>query len=111
MEAKKDFETYWLENRKQILESNPEYKRIINSYKMSSGADWLLFAIPVVGAIMVMNYRPFSKELLNYLLSAVVAIVLFGLSVWVKSLITNSRPLSEVEAEIKEKCRRQYEQS
>ena len=37
------FEMLWLEKRKAILMGNEEYRKATEGYKMSSGADWLLF--------------------------------------------------------------------
>jgi hypothetical protein len=61
----KDFEVLWKENRKHILESDPEYKKIVESYKMKSGADWLLFGIPVMAAIVILETSPFGREFLT----------------------------------------------
>jgi len=78
---------------------------------MRTGADWLLFAMPVVAALLVFDWSPFQRELLNWLLSAFVAIVSFALCVAVKSWLSGARPLSEIEAEVKEQARREFEKS
>ena len=44
---KQEFETFWKANRERILMSSDEYIKATSSYKLSSGADWLLFAIPI----------------------------------------------------------------
>ncbi|MCR5130867.1 MAG: hypothetical protein K6C10_05330 [Prevotella sp.] len=108
-ENENNFEQYWLEHRQQLLNQNQEYRETLESYKMHSGADWLLFALPVVAALLVFDWHPFANELLCWVVSALVAIVCFALCVAVKSYLSNTRPLSEIEAEIKEQARKDYE--
>ena len=105
---KDDFENYWLTNRQRILAENEEYRKIKESYKMVSGADMLLYAIPFVAAICILEWSPFNGELLNWALAAVVAIVVFVLCTWFKTCTSDIRSLAEVEDEIKEKCRKEY---
>lgn len=102
------FEQYWTANRQSLLNANREYREAIDSYKMHSGADWLLFALPVVAAILVFDWSPFGRELLNWILSALVAIVSFATCVAVKSWLSGTRPLSEIEEEVKEQARRDF---
>lgn len=103
------FETLWLEKRKQILMADDEYRKATESYKMVSGADWLLFGMPVVAAIIAIDQSFFKSEILNWLFSAAVAIMAFVIAVIVKTLTNGSRPISVIEAEIKERCRKEYE--
>ena len=111
MKPDNDFERLWSENKRRILEADAEYLSIEESYRMKSGADWLLFGIPAVAAIVVLNFSIFGNELLNWMLGAVAAIVSFVICVWVKSLLNGSRPLSEVEEDIKKQCREKYEKT
>ena len=106
-----DFETLWHEQKKEILMANEEYRRILDSYKMNSGADWLLFAFPIVVAIVILEWSPTGRELVNWLIAAVAAIITFALCVWVKTLITGNRSLDEVEKEVKEQCRIRFEKT
>jgi hypothetical protein len=80
----------------------------MNSYKMNTGADRLLFAIPVVAAFVVINIGLFRKELLNWVVGAVTAIVIFVVSVWIKTLMSGNRSLEVVEKEVKEIMWRKY---
>ena len=104
--TEKEFETYWAQHRKQLLEANAEYREAIENYKMNTGADWLLFAFPVVVAVVLLDWAPFDSEVLNWVIGAVAAVVVFVLSVWVKSMITGTRPISQIEEEVKEQERR-----
>ena len=103
------FEMLWLEKRKAILMNNEEYRKATEGYKMSSGADWLLFGMPIVAAIVVLDQSFFANEMLNWLLGAGVAAVLFVIAVAVKAYIIGVRPVSEIEDEIKQRCKEQFE--
>lgn len=106
-----EFEMLWLEKRKQILAADEEYKKATESYKMTSGADWLLFGMPVVGAIIVLDGSFFSSEMVNWIVAAIVAIVMFVGAVFIKSLIVGGRPVSEIEADVKQRFREEYERT
>ena len=73
----------------------------------NSGADLILFGIPVVAGIVSINNVPLQNELLKWIVSAVITIVCFALSVWVKSLITGMVSPDEVEQRLKETKRRE----
>lgn len=103
----KEFETYWKENRMTILERNDEYRHAKENFKIHSGADLILFGIPVVAGIVSINNVPLQNELLKWIVSAVITIVCFALSVWVKSLITGTVSPDEVEQRLKEAKRRE----
>ena len=57
----------------------------------------------------ILNGSPMKNELLNWLVSALVAIVAFVICTWVKTVTSNVRSLTEIEEEIKRKCREEYE--
>ena len=98
----REFDTYWKENRMTILEKNDEYRHAKENFKIHSGADLILFGIPVVAGIVSINNVPLQNELLKWIVSAVITIVCFSLSVWVKSLITGTVSPDEVEQRLKE---------
>lgn len=101
----KEFETYWKENRRHILNDNAEYRKAEEDLKLHSGADWLLFAIPVVVGVVVMNSIHIDGEILKWIASAVATIISFVVCVWVKSAISEVRTPDEIEREIKAKKR------
>lgn len=90
-----------------ILEKNDEYRHAKENFKIHSGADLILFGIPVVAGIVSINNVPLQNELLKWIVSAVITIVCFALSVWVKSLITGTVLPDEVEQRLKETKRRE----
>lgn len=102
----KEFETYWKENRMTILDKNDEYRHAKENFKIHSGADLILFGIPIVAGIVSINNVPLQNELLKWVVSAVITIICFALSVWVKSLITGTVSPDEVEQRLKEAKRR-----
>ena len=73
---------------------------------MKSGADWLLFGIPVVAGIVSMQYIPLQHELLRWVASILITIVVFALCVYVKSLTNPHRAIEDIENDVK---RRAYE--
>lgn len=97
----KEFEIYWLEHREEVLARNKEWLEAKDKYKMRTGADWLLFGIPVVAGLVFLDRCPVKSELLKWLLSAVVIIICFALCVWVWSLLTGARTPDDVERDIK----------
>lgn len=90
-----------------ILDKNDEYRHAKENFKIHSGADLILFGIPVVAGIVSINNVPLQNELLKWIVSAVITIVCFALSVWVKSLITGTVSPDEVEQRLKETKRRE----
>ncbi|MBQ8047053.1 MAG: hypothetical protein IJ196_03915 [Prevotella sp.] len=110
MKKEDEFEHYWREHKEQILNLDPEYYQTKESYKISSGADLLLFGIPAVAGILSINLWPFQRESLRWLASAGITIICFIVCVWIKSLTISGRSLYEIEKEIKEKERTRYYQ-
>ena len=55
------FEVLWQKNRKSLLSEDREWQQLQQSYKVSSGADMLLFGIPAVAGIVSFNYVPLVR--------------------------------------------------
>ncbi len=90
-----------MRNRKQLLAENEEYKQTLDGYKMKTGADWILFAIPVVAGIVSFNYIPIANELLRWLASVGVTVMVFAVCVFIKSTTIPGRTLEEIEKDVK----------
>ena len=101
--TEQEFKKYWQENKQRILENMPEYQRVQDSYRMKSGIDWLWFLLPAISGIAAMHYFTFKHEILTWVVSALVTIVCFFLCVWIKSLLSGTRSLHDIEQEAKEK--------
>lgn len=97
----KEFEDYWLANRERLLNEDAEYVRATNSFKITTGADWLLYGIPVVVGIAFMNYSGVKNEIANWLFSAALTIACFALCVVVKSIITDVPSIDSIEKRVK----------
>lgn len=104
------FECLWQENKHRLLKEDREYRDTVDSYKMSSGADWLLFGIPAVVGIASFEMLSFDGEMLRWLVSALITIAAFVLSVFIKSLIVGGKSLTEIESRIKEEYYKKYKE-
>lgn len=98
-----EFEEYWKANKQQLLNADSDYIKAKNKYKASSGADWLLYAIPAVAGIVFMDYCPIEQELLKWVLSAAVTIICFVVCVWVKSLYADDTTPETAERDLKKR--------
>lgn len=101
------FTGYWTIHRDRLLREDSEYSAALESYAMKSGADWLLFGIPVVAGIVAMQLLPFESELLRFGTSVLITLIAFVISVYIKSVLSPHRALSDIEADVR---RRAYEQ-
>ena len=105
-----EFELKWLENKKRLLNEDPEYKKAVEAYQMKSGADWLLFGIPVVVGIVCMQIIPIQHEILLWVVSIAITILAFVLCVMVKSMMNPHRAIEDIEADVKERYYQQLNQ-
>lgn len=96
-------EELWLKNKTRLLKESTEYQEAIQQFKMKSGADWLLFAIPVVAGIVFMNTVGIKPEWLLWVCTMAVAVIIFAVCVFVKSLSITGKMPTEIEREIKKK--------
>lgn len=105
--TEQEFEKQWQKHRQQLLQSDAEWQQLQESYKMNSGADWLLFALPVVAGISSFNYIPLTSEVLKWLVSVVITVVCFAVCVWIKAMISGTRSVEEIENRVREAYRKQ----
>lgn len=97
----KEFETYWKEHRNEILNKNRDYMHAKENFGMHSGADFILFGLPIVVGIVFMNNIQFKTEILTWVASAAVTIIAYAICVWIKTLISGVGSPDEVEQRIK----------
>ena len=105
------FEQLWQENKSRLLMEDEEYKSAISSYTMTSGADWLLFGIPVVAGIVSIEFIPISHEILRWIASILITIVVFAICVYVKSLNNPHRAVGDIESDIKKRAYEHYQKT
>lgn len=103
-----DFERWWKDNKNDILREDAEYQRVQNSYKIKSGSDLLLFAIPFVSGIVSMKYIPVDNEIIKWIISAVITIAVFLVCVWIKSTTIPGETLSEIEERLKQRFEEEW---
>ena len=60
------FERLWYENKHRLLNNDREYREEVERYKMTSGADWLLFGIPAVVGIVSFEMITFESEMMRW---------------------------------------------
>ncbi len=101
-----EFEKYWQQHRDAILSRNRQYQQAREKYKMNSGADWILFAIPAVSGVIAMNNTHVDNELLRWITSAIITFIVFVVCVWVKGLVSGKSSPDEIERRIKEEIKR-----
>lgn len=105
--TEKEFEEYWQKHRKEILAKDSNYNHAKEEFKMHNGADFILFGLPVVAGIVFMNCVQFKSEILTWLSSAAVTIVVYVVCVLVKSMITGVGSPDEMEQHIKEQKKKE----
>ncbi len=109
METKdQKFEKHWQGHKTSILMQDDEYRAAVETYRMSSGSDWLLFGIPVAAGIVSMQYIPIERELLRWVASILITVVVFAICVYIKSLSNPHRAISDIEADVKKRAYDHY---
>ncbi len=104
----KEFEEWWDANKQRLLNENEEYRNAVSTYGLSSGADWLLFGIPVATGILCIQNIPIANELLRWLASIIITVIVFAICVYVKSLSNPHRPIGDIEADVKRQSYKRY---
>ena len=95
-------------HKHRLLMEDREYKEAVGTYEIKSGADWLLFGIPVAAGIVSVEYIPISHELLRWIVSILITVVVFVACVYVKSLSNPHRAISDIEADVKRRAYQKY---
>lgn len=108
MEQDKAFESYWRENKNSLLHQDIEYLSTINSYKMHTGTDLLLYGLPVIIGITFAEYLPITHELLKWVVIVVVTLAAFVVSVYIKSRMAGIKSVSEIERRVKAEAYEAY---
>lgn len=104
--TEEEFEDYWKKSRIDILSKSKEYQQAKENFKIKSGADLLLFGIPIAVGVVCTEYLPLGSEMLKWGISAIFTILCFAVCSWIKGLITGSGSPDEIEARLKEYARK-----
>ena len=98
----------WREQGYRLLREDEEYRRLADSYKLKTGSDFMLFAIPLLVGVVFMDKAPIERELLRWLACAAVVVVAFVVCAWLKSVVSGSGSAADVERRVKERCYKRF---
>lgn len=76
----KTFEKKWADNRQRLLQEDEEYQRILRSYRKHNWADTLVAPAALIGSMEFVAWLGVKSQVLNFVISLVLAIVFFFVS-------------------------------
>ncbi len=76
----KTFEKKWADNRQRLLQEDEEYQRILRSYRKHNWADALVAPAALIGSMEFVAWLGVKSQVLNFVISLVLAIVFFFIS-------------------------------
>lgn len=101
----KTFEKKWVDNRQRLLQEDEEYQRILRSYRKHNWADALVASAALIGSMEFVAWLGVKSQVLNFVISLVLAIVFFFVFLYFKAVRVSRKTLDEVEQRIKEEYR------
>ena len=101
----KTFEKQWADNRQRLLQEDEEYQRILRSYRKHNWADALVAPAALIGSMEFVAWLGVKSQVLNFVISLVLAIVFFFVFLYFKAVRVSRKTLDEVEQRIKEEYR------
>lgn len=101
----KTIEKKWADNRQRLLQEDEEYQRILRSYRKHNWADALVAPAALIGSMEFVAWLGVKSQVLNFVISLVLAIVFFFVFLYFKAVRVSRKTLDEVEQRIKEEYR------
>lgn len=101
----KTSEKKWADNRQRLLQEDEEYQRILRSYRKHNWADALVAPAALIGSMEFVAWLGVKSQVLNFVISLVLAIVFFFVFLYFKAVRVSRKTLDEVERRIKEEYR------
>lgn len=101
----KTIEKKWADNRQRLLQEDEEYQRILRSYRKHNWADALVAPAALIGSMEFVAWLGVKSQVLNFVISLVLAIVFFFVFLYFKAVRVSRKTLDEVERRIKEEYR------
>lgn len=98
----KTFEKKWADNRQRLLQEDEEYQRILRSYRKHNWVDALVAPAALIGSMEFVAWLGVKSQVLNFVISLVLAIVFFFVFLYFKAVRVSRKTLDEVEQRIKE---------
>lgn len=95
----------WADNRQRLLQEDEEYQRILRSYRKHNWADALVAPAALIGSMEFVAWLGVKSQVLNFVISLVLAIVFFFVFLYFKAVRVSRKTLDEVEQRIKEEYR------
>ena len=96
----KTFEKKWADNRQRLLQEDEEYQRILRSYRKHNWADALVAPAALIGSMEFVAWLGVKSQVLNFVISLVLAIVFFFVFLYFKAVRVSRKTLDEVEQRI-----------
>ena len=93
----KTFEKKWADNRQRLLQEDEEYQRILRSYRKHNWADALVAPAALIGSMEFVAWLGVKSQVLNFVISLVLAIVFFFVFLYFKAVRVSRKTLDEVE--------------
>ena len=106
----KDFENYWNTHQKRLILNAPEkmQKELLAAGRLDTPADWICFVIPIGVGILIQSFLKMKSEILSFLITIVIMILLFALMQMLKPYISKKKTEAQVLEEIKQYYYRRY---
>ncbi len=100
----KEFEDFWAAHSKQLIDRAPEHFREERKRNLSMNTlgDWLLWIVPIVIAISLMDYQFVSSKLVNFLILLVLCVVCVVVCQIIRPYVTGKRSLADIDNDIKQ---------
>lgn len=102
---RENFREKWADNRQRLLQEDEEYQRILRSYRKHNWADALVAPAALIGSMEFVAWLGVKSQVLNFVISLVLAIVFFFVFLYFKAVRVSRKTLDEVEQRIKEEYR------
>ena len=106
-----DFEEYWRANKGRLMLDAPRHLKTErdNSGKFNTAGDWLLAPLPIVAMILFMRAGWIANELLSLVAAIVIGVVIYVLGEMAKPYVAGKRSVMDIDRDIKEYFRREWE--
>lgn len=102
---RENFREKWADNRQRLLQEDEEYQRILRSYRKHNWADALVAPAALIGSMEFVAWLGVKSQVLNFVISLVLAIVFFFVFLYFKAVRVSRKTLDEVEQRVKEEYR------
>lgn len=109
----KDFETFWKENQRLLVLNAPKQMRddMLRASRLDTPIDWICFAVPIVVGILLQPMLPIRSEILSWIATLSVVVVLFVLLQIVRPYFSKKKTETQALEAIKRYYYEQYKRT